>query len=66
METGSLRRAGAGKGKKGSKRAPSPPELYNLAVDSSETKNVAAQHSDIVAKMSALLTQIREKGRSRP
>jgi len=58
--------AGGGKGKKAGKRAPSTPELYNLADDLSETKNVAAQHPDIVKEMSAKLEEIKSKGRSRP
>ncbi len=57
---------GAGKGKKTGKRAPATPELYNLADDLSETKNIAAQHPDIVKEMSAKLEEIKSKGRSRP
>ncbi|MCX7046343.1 MAG: arylsulfatase [Candidatus Sumerlaeota bacterium] len=41
-------------------------QLYNLAEDLGETKNVAEQHPEIVQEMSALLQQIRDKGRSRP
>jgi arylsulfatase A-like enzyme len=57
--------APAGAGKK-AKRSGSGTQLYNLATDLGETKNVAAEHPDIVEKMDALLDQIRAKGRSRP
>ena len=49
-----------GKGKKGkaaqgdkAKAPPSGPALYNLASDKSETKDVAADHPDIVARLQA-------------
>jgi arylsulfatase A-like enzyme len=58
--------AGAGKGKKGGKRGPSAAELYNVADDIGETKNLAAQHPEMVKEMTALLQQVREQGRSRP
>jgi len=59
--------AGAGgKGKKGKARGPTSAELYNLADDIGETKNLAAQHPEIVKEMTALLQQVREKGKSRP
>ncbi|MBM3858674.1 MAG: arylsulfatase [Verrucomicrobia bacterium] len=58
--------AGGGKGKKAGKRAPATTELYNLADDLSETKNIAAQHPDIVKEMSTKLEEIKSKGRSRP
>jgi arylsulfatase A-like enzyme len=45
---------------------PTNVELYNLADDLSETKNVAAAHPDIVAEMAAKLEEIKSKGRSRP
>jgi hypothetical protein len=41
-------------------------ELYNLADDIGETKNVAAEHPEIVKEMTSLLQQVREKGSSRP
>ena len=41
-------------------------QLYNLADDLSETKNVAAAHPDIVALMSAKLEEIKNHARSRP
>ena len=41
-------------------------ELYNLADDLSETKNIAAAHPDVVAEMSAKLTEIKARSRSRP
>jgi len=54
--------AGAAKGKKGG----GGPELYNLADDLGETKNLAAQRPDLVKELSDLLEQVRERGRSRP
>jgi hypothetical protein len=41
-------------------------ELYNLAEDIGETKNLADQQPEIVRELSELLAQVREKGRSRP
>ena len=41
-------------------------ELYNLADDLSETKNLAAEHPDLVAELSAKLAEIKSSGRSRP
>jgi squalene cyclase len=35
-------------------------ELYNLASDISETKDVAAQHPDVVARLKALADRARE------
>ncbi len=58
--------AGGGKNKKGKTRKPTVAELYNLADDIAETKNVAGQHPETVKEMSALLQEVREKGRSRP
>jgi arylsulfatase A-like enzyme len=40
-------------------------ELYNLADDLGETKNLAAQHPEMVQEMSAMLQKIRTSGRSR-
>jgi arylsulfatase A len=45
---------------------PAAAQLYNLADDLSETKNVAAAHPDIVAEMSAKLAALKKNGRSRP
>jgi arylsulfatase A-like enzyme len=42
------------------------PELYNLADDLSETKNLAAQNPEKVKHLTDLLRQVREGGRSRP
>jgi len=39
---------------------------FLLADDHGATNNIAAQHPDIVTKMSKLLDEIHEKGRSRP
>ena len=43
-----------------------PLELYDLSKDLGETKNVAAAHPDVVKEMSAMLSGIRDSGRSRP
>ncbi len=40
--------------------------LYNLTDDLGETQNIAAAHPDIVAEMSAKLTEIRTSKKSRP
>jgi len=45
---------------------PGQVQLYNLADDLSETRNVAAAHPDIVALMVAKLQEIRNNGKSRP
>jgi len=58
--------AGGGKGKQGKTRGPTAAELYNLADDIGETKNLAAQHPEVVKEMTELLQQVRENGRSRP
>jgi arylsulfatase A-like enzyme len=42
------------------------PQLYNLAEDLGETKNLAGEHPERVKEMTALLQQVREQGRSRP
>jgi arylsulfatase A-like enzyme len=41
-------------------------ELYDLAKDLSETKNVAASHPEMVAEMAAKLEELKKNGRSRP
>jgi arylsulfatase A-like enzyme len=41
-------------------------QLYNLADDPRELKNVAAENPDLVKQMSAELKQVRESGRTRP
>jgi hypothetical protein len=51
---------GPGKGKGKAKQAPKTepfPRLYNLADDIGESKNVAADHPDVVAKLQALVEQ---------
>ena len=45
---------------------PATGELYNLADDLSETKDIAAQHADIVRSMAAKLVEIRTNRKSRP
>lgn len=59
-------RPGGGKGKKPGKRPPATHELYHLADDIGETKNLAAERPDVVKEMLAKLDEIRSKGRSRP
>jgi len=54
-------RAGEAKGKENV-----APELYNLADDLAETKNLADQHPEKVRELTAWWEQIRESGRSRP
>lgn len=41
-------------------------QLFNLADDLSETKNVAGEHPDLVAAMTSKLEEIQATGRSRP
>jgi arylsulfatase A-like enzyme len=41
-------------------------QLYNLADDLSETKNVAAEHPDILKAMAAKLAEIKQNPKSRP
>jgi arylsulfatase A-like enzyme len=42
------------------------PQLYNLADDIAEQRNLTASHPERVEQMSAMLDQIRQRGRSRP
>ena len=42
------------------------PQLYNLAADLGETRNVAPQHPERAKAMAAELQRIRQSGRSRP
>ena len=42
-----------------------PAQLYNLALDSGESNDVASRHSDIVRELSALLEKVRTAGRTR-
>ena len=44
----------------------SVPQLYDLASDPGETRNVAAQHPDKVKEMEAQLLKIKQNARSRP
>jgi arylsulfatase A-like enzyme len=41
------------------------PQLYNLADDPQETREVIGEHADIAAKLAALLEQYRQQGHSR-
>jgi arylsulfatase A-like enzyme len=62
--------AGAGKNKakegKNEGKNPSQPQLYNLASDLAESKNLAAEQPEKLKEMQALLAKLREDGRSRP
>ena len=40
-------------------------QLYNLAADPSETKNVWEEHPDVVKKLSTLLSQVKKTGENR-
>jgi arylsulfatase A-like enzyme len=42
------------------------PQLYDLSADLGETRNVAAEHPDVVKDLTARLERIRQEGRSRP
>lgn len=55
-----------GKGAKGKKVAPTRGQLFNLADDLGETKDLAAQNPEKVKELAALLEEVRTKGRSRP
>ena len=46
--------------------ASTKPELYNLADDIGETKNLAAEKPELVAEMKALLAKLVTAGRSTP
>jgi arylsulfatase A-like enzyme len=41
-------------------------QLYNIAADPGETKNLYQQHPEVVSGLAALLEQYRKRGRSRP
>jgi arylsulfatase A-like enzyme len=47
-------------------KAATGPELYNLADDLAETKNLHDQHPDIVERLTQLLEKYRRDGRSAP
>ncbi|MBI4877643.1 MAG: sulfatase-like hydrolase/transferase, partial [Acidobacteria bacterium] len=57
--------AGGGK-KQAGKNAVRAPELYNLAGDVGETKDLAGQNPQLVREMLTRLEKIRSSGRSRP
>ncbi len=42
------------------------PQLFNLADDPAETRNVSADHPEVVQRLSARLREQRERGHSRP
>lgn len=50
-------------GKAPAARQPSPGELYNLAEDPGETKNLAAERPELVRELDTALAQIRDRGR---
>ena len=45
---------------------PAKPELYNLVEDLSETKNVFAEHPEVVSRLTDPLTRYQRSGHSRP
>jgi arylsulfatase A-like enzyme len=51
---------------KAPKKGPATAELYRLAGDPAETKNVLADHPDVVRSLAGQLEQIRKAGRTRP
>jgi arylsulfatase A-like enzyme len=57
--------AGGGRQGKG-KEANAAPELYNLADDIGETKDLAQKHPDKVRELAATWQRVRSQGRSRP
>jgi len=59
---------GTGAGPKGGKRQPdieNRNQLYNLATDPAETKNLWAEHQDVVLRLTRLLAQARQADRTR-
>jgi arylsulfatase A-like enzyme len=42
------------------------PQLYDLSADPGETRNVAAEHPEVVKDLTARLERIQQEGRSRP
>jgi arylsulfatase A len=55
----------AAQASKKAKSAPKHDELYNLKSDPSETKDVSAEHPDLVAKLHRQLNEARERGQTR-
>jgi len=51
---------------KNNKQAPSEPELYDLAKDIRQTKNLAREHADLVADLTRLMQRYVDHGRSTP
>jgi arylsulfatase A-like enzyme len=61
--------AGGKKGKAAKQNAGKSPgggELFNLAADLGEMKNVAAENPQLASELAALIAKIREDGRTRP
>ena len=56
-------KGGGGKAKK--KAAPAHDELFDLAADPAEAKDVHAEHPEIVAKLRKALADARDRGRTR-
>ncbi|MBI4625157.1 MAG: arylsulfatase [Verrucomicrobia bacterium] len=54
------------KAAEGPKGDPYRPQLFNLANDPAETRNVAVEHPEVVERLSARLREQRERGHSRP
>jgi arylsulfatase A-like enzyme len=60
------KRKAAAAEKKRKAAAAKPDELYNLASDPAETRDVRAEHAELAAKMKKLLNEARERGFTRP
>jgi arylsulfatase A-like enzyme len=60
------KRKAAATEKKRKTAAARPDELYNLRNDPGETRDVAAEHPEVVAKLKKLLNEARERGFTRP
>ena len=57
---------GGGKKANGQRGPQGGAALFDLAKDPGESENIAAQHPDVVERLSRQLAQLREQGRSRP
>ncbi len=59
-------RGGYGQAAKSDAKNPSVPQLFNLADDLAETKNLATERPEKAKELADLLSKLREQGRSRP
>jgi arylsulfatase A-like enzyme len=58
--------AKTGKGKKARPNPENQNQLYNLAADPAETKNLWSEKPDVVQRLTALLAEAKKNGRTRP